>query len=298
MLGPGSKDRIVSPCASKIYNLTSTAVSPVMTHLWCNGQWIHPQDFQQSPMDRGSILGLGLFETILARDGIPIFADRHLSRLLQGCEKLGWSIEIPNLHEIAAELLVKNQLTHGRARIRLAVTAGSGPLQDLSPGADRLVWMTALPAFAPPESVSACISPWTRNEHSPLVGLKCASYAENLIALDYARGLGFDETIFLNSSGHLCEAAAANLFLVENGTIRTPSLDSGCLPGITRQRVIEVAAEIGIPCEVTSLTLAQLHRADEIFLTSSTRGPVPLSRLGELQLLPGPVITKLRAMEW
>jgi branched-chain amino acid aminotransferase len=269
-----------------------------MTRLWCNGQWIHPQDFPQSPMDRGSILGLGLFETILARDGTPVFADRHLARLRQGCAKLGWSIEIPNLREIATELLVKNHLTHGRARIRLAVTAGSGPLQDLTPGADRLVWMTALPAFAPPESLSACISPWIRNERSPLVGLKCASYAENLIALDHARSQGFDETIFLNSTGHLCEAATANLFLVENGTIRTPSLDSGCLPGITRQRVIELAEEIGIPCEVTSLTLAQLHGAEEVFLTSSTRGPVPLSRLGERQLLPGPVIKKLRAVVW
>lgn len=269
-----------------------------MTRLWCNGQWIHPQDFPQSPLDRGSILGLGLFETILARDGIPVFADRHLARLLQGCEKLGWTIELPNLQEIAIELLVKNQLTHGRARIRLAVSAGSGPLQDLATGADRLVWMTALPAFAPPESLSACVSPWPRNEYSPLVGLKCASYAENLIALDHARRQGFDETIFLNTAGHLCEAATANLFLVANGTLFTPSLDSGCLPGITRQCVIELAQKIGVPCEVTSLTLAQLQGADEIFLTSATRGPVPLFRLGERQLSPGPILQKLHAMVW
>ena len=249
-------------------------------------------------MDRGSILGLGLFETILALDGIPVFADRHLARLHQGCERLGWSVEILHFQQIAAELLVKNQLTHGRARIRLAVTAGSGPLHDLSPGGDRLIWMTALPAFAPPESLSACIAPWPRNEHSPLAGLKCASYAENLIALDHARRQGFDETIFLNTAGRLCEAATANLFLVKDRSLFTPALDSGCLPGICRDRVIEQAREIGIPCETGSLTVAQLHAADEIFLTSSTRGPVPLSRLGERRLALGPIVRKLRQAVW
>ncbi len=249
-------------------------------------------------MDRGSILGLGLFETILAVDGIPVFADRHLARLRQGCERLGWPVEILHFQQIAAELLVKNQLTHGRARIRLAVTAGSGLLHDLAPGGDRLIWITALPAFAPPESLSACISPWPRNEHSPLAGLKCASYAENLIALDHARRLGFDEMIFLNTAGHLCEAATANLFLVKNGSLCTPALDSGCLPGICRERVIEHATEIGIPCETGSLTLAQLHAADEIFLTSSTRGPVPLSRLGERRLSLGKIVSKLRQTMW
>jgi branched-subunit amino acid aminotransferase/4-amino-4-deoxychorismate lyase len=249
-------------------------------------------------MDRGSILGLGLFETILALEGMPVFADRHLARLYHGCGKLGWIVEIPQFRQIAIELLEKNQLTQGRARIRLAVTSGSGPLQDLSPGGDRLIWMTALPAFAPPESLSACISPWPRNEHSPLAGLKCASYAENLIALDHARRQGFDEAIFLNTAGDLCEAATANLFLVKDGVLYTPAMDSGCLPGICRERVIELAAEIGMICETGSLTLAQLHAADEIFLTSSTRGPVPLSRLGERLLSPGPVVRKLREAEW
>ena len=221
-----------------------------MKRIWCNGQWLDPQDFLSSPMDRGSIHGLGLFETMLAIDGVLLFADRHLARLRSGHEKLGWPVEFPEFQEIAAELLAKNRLGTGRARVRLTVTGGSGPIHDLTPGTDRLVWMTAFPALVPPESVSACLSPWPRNEFSPLAGLKCASYSENLIALDHARRTGFDETIFLNTAGHLCEAATANLFLVIDGTLLTPSLDSGCLPGITREVVIELAAETGIPCEV------------------------------------------------
>jgi branched-subunit amino acid aminotransferase/4-amino-4-deoxychorismate lyase len=265
-----------------------------MKRIWCNGQWLDPQDFPASPMDRGSIHGLGLFETMLAIDGALLFADRHLARLRCGHEKLGWPVDFPAIREIAAELLLQNGLGTGRARVRLTVTGGSGPIHDLTPGADRLVWMSAFPALVPPESISACISPWPRNEHSPLAGLKCASYSENLIALDHARRMGFDETIFLNTAGHLCEAATANLFLVRNGTLLTPPLDSGCLPGITRELVIEHAAETGIPCEVRAIGADQMEAAEEIFLTSSTIGVLPVCRLGQRAIPPGPFTRRLR----
>ena len=244
-------------------------------------------------MDRGAIHGLGLFETMLAIDGALLFADRHLARLRSGHEKLGWSLEFPDFQEIAARLLPANGLGTGRARVRLTVTGGSGPIHDLTPGIDRLVWMSAFPALVPPESITACISPWPRNEHSPLAGLKCASYSENLIALDHARRTGFDETIFLNTAGQLCEAATANLFLVRKGTLLTPSLDSGCLPGITRELVIELAAETGIRFEVGALAADQLQAAEEVFLTSSTIGVLPVSRLGDRSLPSGPVTRQL-----
>ncbi|MGL4401974.1 MAG: aminotransferase class IV [Luteolibacter sp.] len=265
-----------------------------MKKLWCNGHWLDSQDFPASPTDRGFLHGLGLFETMLAVDGRLIFADRHLARLRAGHDKLGWPVEFPAFQEIAAELLVANGLDTVRARVRLTVTGGSGPIHDLTPGSDRLVWMSAIPALVPPDSLSACISPWPRNEYSPLVGLKCASYSENLIALDHARRAGFDETIFLNTAGHLCEAATANLFLVKNGTLFTPPLGSGCLPGITRELVIELAGETGIPCEVGDLDASQLQAAEEIFLTSSTIGVLPVSRLGHRAIPSGPVTRRLR----
>ncbi len=245
-------------------------------------------------MDRGSIHGLALFETMLAIDGVLRFADRHLARLRTGHEKLGWPFELPEIHEISTELLAKNRLNSGRARVRLTVTGGSGPIHDLTPGTDRLVWLTAVPALVPPESVSACLSPWPRNELSPLAGLKCASYAENLIALDHARRHGFDETVFLNTAGHLCEAATANLFLVSNGRLLVPSLSSGCLPGVTREVILELAAECGIPCEIGNFALSDLERAEEVFLTSSTIGAMPVSRFADRAIPTGPVTRRLR----
>ena len=101
-----------------------------------------------SLLDRGAILGLGLFETLLALDGVPVFLDRHLARLRLGCERLDWNLQMPDFHEIAAELLVRNNLTSGRVRIRLAVSGGSGSINDLALGKDRVVTMIARPVDA------------------------------------------------------------------------------------------------------------------------------------------------------
>ena len=265
-----------------------------MTQLWCNGQWLNSLDFSSSPTDRGMQHGLGLFETLLALDGTPVFADRHLTRLQQACARLGWPLEIPAFRETAVELLARNNLIAGRARIRLSITAGSGTIHDLTPGSDRLIWMTAFPASDPSASLTASLSPWPHNERSALTGMKCASYAENLIALDHARRLGFDETIFTNTAGHLCEAATANLFVVLDGTLLTPTLASGCLPGITREVVIELATELGIPCEERHLALAELQQAKEVFLTSSLRGVVPLSRFEDYRYTAGRITQVLQ----
>lgn len=265
-----------------------------MTQLWSNGEWLNFQDFRVSPFDRGAILGLGLFETLLALDGVPVFADRHLARLLAACNQLRWNILLPDFHETARELLVRNKLTTGRARIRLAVSGGCGPLNDITLGNNRVVTMIALPVDATPASLTVNFSPWPRNEYSALAGLKCASYAENLLALDHARRLGFQETIFRNTGGYLCEAATANLFLVKDGAIFTPPLDSGCLPGITRGIVMELAPQHGISCQQRNLTATDLHRADELFLTSSISGLLGISRFEEIHFPPGPITSLLR----
>ena len=260
-----------------------------MSEIWCNGRWLPAGRYPGTAQDRGACLGLGLFETLLAIDGVPIFATRHLARLHRSCEQLGWPFEFPNFLAVVAELTARNGLATGRVRLRLIVTGGSGPLDELAAGDDRRVWLSVFPAAPPPDAITLSLSPWPCNERSPLAGLKTASYAENLIALDHARRRGFQETLFLNTAGDLCEAATANLFLVKNGAVFTPSLDSGCLPGIGRQVICEIAEAHRISCDQRRLTLADLHSADEIFLTSSTRGPIPVSRFEDRELVPGPL---------
>jgi len=268
-----------------------------MNTLWCNGQWVDA--LPAAPLDRGLTLGLGLFETLLGLDGKVVFCERHLARLGAGCARLGWVApqnEFADLPGAMERLLQCSGYGTGRARLRLAISAGTGALADLTRGADRMVWMVASPVAAPPVSQALGVSPWPRNEHGALAGLKCAAYAENLLALDHARRAGFDETVFFNTAGKLCEAATANVFIVRDSELRTPSLASGCLAGITREVVMELAAQHGIPCEEVPLRQVDLESADEVFLTSATRGPVAVSAIGA-RTLPQPRIgPRIRAL--
>lgn len=265
-----------------------------MNLIWCNGHWRDSSNYPGSCQDRGAFLGLGLFETLLAIDGAPVFGDRHLARLRNSCLRLGWTFELPDFAEIAAELLARNNLSHGRARLRLVVTAGSGQHHDLTPGADRLVWLSAYPMAEFTAPMAVCISPWPRNEFSPLAGMKTSCYAENLVALDHARQRGFDETLFLNTANQLCEFATANLFLVKSGVLHTPSLESGCLPGVAREVVIKLAGLCRLGVEERLMTLEDLHEAEEVFLTSSLRGPVEVVRVDERHYSKGSVTARLR----
>ncbi len=250
-----------------------------MSSIWCNGEWLEADRYPGVAQDRGAFLGLGLFETMGSIDGKVIFAERHLERLRRSGVRFGWEIDVPEFAEVSRELLERESLAVGRARVRLIVTAGSGPINDLTPGGDRQVWLAAFPVGDIPLSLTACLSRWTRNERSGLAGMKTASYAENLVALDDARKRGFDEAIFLNSVGQLCEAATANVFLVKDGVVLTPSLDSGCLPGIGREVLCELATDHGFTLEQRPLVRGDLETADEVFLISSTRGPMPVSRM-------------------
>ena len=265
-----------------------------MTHVWCNGRLIDPLDFSISPADRGLMHGLGLFETILAIDGQPVFAGLHLERLRRGCERLGWPLQTNGLEQAMLELIAANHLQHGRCRLRVAVTAGSGVVGNPVLGDDHLLWITAGEVVAPPAAIPVNLAGFPRNEHSPLAGLKCASYAENNLALARAERLGFKETLFANTSGHLCEAATSNVFLVRNGMISSPSTDCGCLPGIIRAVVIGLAKDLGIPCEEASIPVAELDAADEIFITSSIRGVMGVSRFESREMPLAPVTACLR----
>lgn len=266
-----------------------------MSQFWSNGQWIDTDVFSVSPRDRGLMHGLGLFETILAVNGVPFLLDRHLARLREGARRLGWLLSEEDLPGIMRELLVRNGLGSGHARLRLAVTGGSGSLDDVCQGKDFRIWITVGAVEMRDGGLRVMISPWCRNERSPLVGLKCASYAENLLALQQARQSDCDEVLFFNTSGLLCEAAAANVFIAREGRLLTPDLSSGCLPGITRGFLIELSHQLGIDCEESAISREDLDAADEIFLCSSTRGPVPVIRLGKKDLIKGPLTHRLRA---
>ena len=131
--------------------------------------------------------------------------------------------------------------------------------------------------------------PWPRNERGAVAGLKTTSYAENVVALAYAAERGAGEAMFANMAGNLCEGTGSNVFYVVDGELRTPTLASGCLAGITRALLVEWCGvrEVDEPVEV-------LARADEVFLASTTRDVQPVRRCDGRDLGRAGPVTRAR----
>ena len=274
-----------------------------VTHFWINDQLVPLVDAKVSVLDHGFTVADGVFETLLVTDGKVFALDRHLVRLAKSASGLG--IAMPDVATIAngvSQVLTKNpKVDFGR--LRITITSGSGPLgSDRTATAPTLVISLAEQA-AWPATTKVLLVPWSRNENSPLAGLKTTSYAENVYALDAAKTQGFSEAIFCDTSGRLCEGTGSNIFLVKNDQIFTPSEASGLLRGITRDLVIEWANDSGFVVVERDVDPSELWDADEVFITSSTRDIHPVSELAKLDnagnvvdrrtLVPGLVTEKL-----
>lgn len=255
--------------------------------VWLDGHLVDEEAARVSAFDHGFLLGDGVFETSRVYAGEPFALDEHLARLRESAGVM--RIPVPgDLESAAHAVLGANDLSE--ARIRITLTSGGGPA-GLARGAGLpTVLVVALPLTPWPPASTAIVSRFRRDEHSPLAGVKTTSAAQSVMALAEARDAGADEALVLNVAGNLCEATAANVFLVHDGVAATPPLDAGCLAGITRAHVLALGA--------VERTLAHddLLRADEAFLTSSTREVQPLVAVDGRAVgrgKPGPVTQRL-----
>lgn len=237
------------------------------------------------PDDRGLLLGDGLFETLLARDGLAPRLSAHLDRMAAGCEALN----LPFDRDEAERLVSQAAPPSGRFAVRLTLTAGSGGrgLDRPAAPAPRLL-ATAAPSAPPAGPASLVIARTRRNEGSPAARLKTLSYLDNVLARAEAAAAGADEAVMLNNRGEVACAGAANLFWIEAGRLFTPRLDCGVLAGITRARVMALE-----PVEAVAAGLEALERAEALFLTNSLIGVRPVSRLGERTFADHPLTARL-----
>lgn len=244
-----------------------------------------------SALDHGLTVGDGVFETLKVVNGVPFALTRHLDRLNRSAGALGLAVPDHQLiRDAVREVLLANApVMADPTRLRITLTGGIASLGSDRGTAQPTLIVALMSANAWPEHASVVTVPWVRNERSAVAGAKTTSYAENVVALQYAHDRGASEAIFANTVGQLCEGTGSNIFVVIDGQVLTPSLSSGCLSGITRELVLEWtdAREAELGQEV-------LEIADEVFLTSSTRDVHPVTRVNDREIAAGATTDAIR----
>lgn len=255
------------------------------------GSLVTPDEALVSVLDHGFTVGDGVFETMKVIDGHAFALTRHLTRLKRSAQVLG--LTCPGdavLRQAVDEVLFANAGSiSGPARLRITITGGIAPLGSERADVQPTIAVAMMGSKAWSDSTTVATVPWTRNERSAVMGAKTTSYAENVVALEFAHSRGASEAIFANTVGQLCEGTGSNIVVIVDGVAMTPPLSSGCLAGITRELVLEW-------CDVVEevLPLEILQTADEVFLASSTRDVHPVTRVDDRDLQVGPVSARIR----
>ncbi|MBM3182883.1 MAG: aminotransferase class IV [Chloroflexi bacterium] len=270
--------------------------------IYLNGNLVPHSSAHLSPFDHGFLYGYGLYETMRSYNSTIFRLDRHLERLDKSAKVLGLSPRLVHLdlEKACYDLLKANRLAD--ARIRLTISAGAG---DITPNPrtceQPTVFIVARQVTPPPPEVyqsgyKAIISSHRRNSQSPLSQVKSTCCLENVLAIQEAKASGFDEALILNEKGMLAEGSTCNIFLVKDSTLVTPTIQSGALPGITREAVLELAQSLKIKSEEREVRPEELVQADEVFRTSSILEIMPITCLGEKLIgsgKPGPITQKI-----
>lgn len=250
-----------------------------------NGELLPPAQATISVFDRGFLFGDSVYETIRTYRGRPFLLDRHLDRLARSAD--GLYLPVPRgLDAVRAEVVRTIEAAENdESYVRIILTRGANPglvnldLATAGPGAMVLIVtpFRGFPAAAYDEGVDVALVGVLRTGRLSLdPRIKSGNYLNNILALREAKRAGAFECLMPNREGDLTEGSTSNVFLVQDGRLRTPSLDCGLLDGITRSFVLEVAAAAGIAVEETRLAADDLAAADEVFLTSSLKEVMPV----------------------
>jgi branched-subunit amino acid aminotransferase/4-amino-4-deoxychorismate lyase len=260
--------------------------------VWLNGEFVERDAARVSAFDAGFQHAVGLFETMGGR-GEQIFRlDEHLERLINSARTLGLSedLKFNPLREAVRRVAKKAGLE--RLRIRLTVTGGDLNLLGATGKSEHTptILIVAQPATEYPDQmfergVGVTVSDLRVNPLDPFEGHKTLNYWRRLRALQVASSAGAAETIVLQVTNHLAGGAVSNVFLVRDGALATPiaqgeeaggAMAAPVLPGITRGFVIEAADALGVGCARKMLSIEDLLDADEVFLTNSSWGVLPV----------------------
>jgi branched-chain amino acid aminotransferase len=265
-------------------------------HVFHNDQLLPIEKVRLSPGQAGLISGWGLFTTLRIVRGEAFAFERHWRRLEKDAAitRLPMPYAGPRVRVQLQEVIRANKVADGCARIYLIYNqVGFWRSDESQPSVDLVIYTAALPEHREP--VRLTVREHGRHAASALSGVKTISWLNNVWSVGEAQKEGFDEVIMLNERGELAECTAANLYIVKGDNVFTPPLNAGCLEGVTRSILFEIAGEAGANLREQSLKLEDLYAADEVFISSTNRNVIGVGEVTGHKFAgaPGPVTKRM-----
>ena len=252
--------------------------------VFLNDGVVDSADARISPSDAGLLHGVGLFETVRVYSGRPFRLDQHIERLLNSATALDLVLRhsANAIRQAAASVIAANQVADGRMRI----TVTGGPLPAIGPDGEPMPPLSTLlvvaaadagyPADFYNDGMAVATAAARVNPADLTVAHKTLNYWPRLLTLQAARQQHCGEALWYTIDNRLAEACVSNVFLVVEGRVITPSLDTPILPGIARATVLEICRDASIPAEEKSVSREEVAAADELFLTNSIMEVMPI----------------------
>jgi branched-subunit amino acid aminotransferase/4-amino-4-deoxychorismate lyase len=266
------------------------------TLLFVDGRPLRSGEAAIEADDLGVLQGVGIYETIRVDGGRPVWLEDHLRRFADGLTRIG----------IDPQHVIGGPSSELRRWIGAACaawgTADPGSLRITRTfgrnGRDGRTLLLVRPREVLPPEVSLGIAPRGKDPADPLEGVKGISRLRNFLLQRAARAEGHYDCLVPTRDGDLSEGTICNLFVVVTGTVWTPTLDRGCLPGVTRDHVIQVMRRLSIPIRKAAVLPEHLRDAEEVFVTNSSNGALPVRAVHGLRDdLPGargPLVSKIQ----
>ncbi|HXJ95105.1 MAG TPA: aminotransferase class IV [Terriglobia bacterium] len=254
-------------------------------------------DTRLSPGQSGLLSGLGVFTTLRVYRGQPFQFHHHWQRMSRDAGRLGVNLSDfteATVRDAIVRLASANQRVEGMGRVWFVRNDGGLWSDGIKRRpTDLLVFTRELVPW--PESHRLLLQENAVFSAGVLSGAKMLSWAQNALLLERARAQGFDDALLLNERGELAECTSANIFVVGGGAVLTPPLSSGCLPGVTREVLFEIACAAGVELREGNLTPDDLSVADEVFISSTTREVAAVSFVSPqwTYAAPGAITQKL-----
>lgn len=265
-------------------------------HIFHNDQLLPIEKVRLSPGQAGVINGWGLFTTLRIVRGEAFAFERHWRRLEKDAAIVRMPLPYsgPKVRVQLQEVIRANEVSEGCARIYLIYNqVGFWRSGEPQPVVDLVIYTAPLPPY--PATVRLAVREHGRHAASALAGVKTISWLNNVWSVAEAQKDGFDEVVMLNERGEVSECTAANIFAVRGDNVFTPPLSSGCLEGVTRGVLLEVAGEAGVSLKEQTLKPEDLYSADEVFISSTNRSVIGVGEIAGHNFAgaPGPVTQRI-----